>query len=261
MSGRLDGKVCLVTGAANGIGRAVAVRLANEGARVACADLTAPGETVALIEGQGGTALGYELDVTDAAALERAVADIDAAWGRIDGLHANAGIPGAGSVVTATEEHWARVLEVNLTGVFLTMKAVAPVMIRQKSGSIVVQSSVAAFMGFEDAAPYAASKGGSMALARQAAVDLGPHNIRVNALAPGMVPTGFLDQTIELRGGAAGVSGASREQIIEATAQRGLLKRVGEVEDIAALVAFLLSDDSRWITGTTMTADGGLSAR
>lgn len=261
MNNRLTGKVCLVTGAASGIGQATAIRLAEEGARVACADMRLPQQTVDRIEAAGGTAMACEVDVTDAEGLTRMAAAVEQAWGRIDGLHANAGIPGAGSVVTASLDHWTQVLAVNLTGVFLTMKAVAPVMIRQQSGSIVVQASVAAFMGFEDAAPYAASKGGAIALARQAAVDLGVHNIRVNALAPGMVPTAFLDTTIQLRGGAAGQSGVSRDQIIAATAQRGLLKRVGGVEEIAALVAFLISDESAWITGTTITADGGLSAR
>lgn len=258
---RLGGKVCVVTGAGSGIGRATALRLAAEGAAVCCVDLTAPGEVVAGIEAAGGSALAIAADVTSKATMTEMAARALERFGRIDCAYANAGIPGAGSVVSASEEHWTKVIAVNLTGVYLTMQAVAPAMIGQKSGSIIAQTSVAAFMAFEDAAPYAASKGGVMALARQAAADLGKHNIRVNAIAPGMVPTGFLDTTIALRGGAAGIENAGRDAIIARTAQAGLLGRVGTPDEIASLVVFLAGDESQWITGQTFVIDGGLSAR
>jgi len=154
---RLGGKVCVVTGAGSGIGRATALRLAAEGAAVCCVDLTAPGEVVAGIEAAGGSALAIAADVTSKATMTEMAARALERFGRIDCAYANAGIPGAGSVVSASEEHWTKVIAVNLTGVYLTMQAVAPAMIGQKSGSIIAQTSVAAFMAFEDAAPYAAS--------------------------------------------------------------------------------------------------------
>ena len=260
-AGALSGKVCVVTGAGSGIGRASAIRLAREGAKVACIDLKPPADVVAEIGKAGGEALAIEADVTSRDAMQAMARTVLDAWGRIDCAYANAGIPGAGSVVTATAEHWDKVIAVNLTGVWLTMQAVAPAMIERKAGSIIVQTSVAAFMAFEDAAPYAASKGGVMALGRQAAADLGKHNIRVNAIAPGMVPTGFLDNTIALRGGAAGVENATRDTIVARVAQAGMLGRVGVPEEVASLVVFLAGDESQWITGQTMVIDGGLSAR
>lgn len=261
ITGRLVGKVCIVTGAGAGIGRATAQRLAGEGASVCCVDLHAPDDLMSEIANAGGQAMAVAANVTSAselAAMAQAVLD---RFGRIDCLHANAGIPGAGSVVTASEEHWSNVIAVNLTGVFLSMQAVAPAMIAQGAGSIIAQASVAAFMAFEDAAPYAASKGGVIALARQAAADLGKYGIRVNAVAPGMVPTGFLDATITLRGGAAGIENAGRDSVIARVAQAGLLGRVGTPDEIASLIVFLAGDESRWITGQTFVIDGGLSAR
>ncbi|MER2535145.1 MAG: SDR family oxidoreductase [Rhizobiaceae bacterium] len=259
--GRLVGKVVIVTGASGGIGRATALRLAEEGASVGCVDLAAPTSVEKEIAAAGGAALAIAADVTKKATMDAMAEAVVRRFGRIDAVHANAGIPGAGSVITATEEHWSKVIAVNLTGIYLTMQAVAPIMVEQKSGSIIAMTSVAAFMAFEDAAPYAASKGGVMALARQAAADLGKHDIRVNAIAPGMVPTGFLDATIALRGGAAGVENATRDTVIARTAQAGLLGRVGTPDEIASVVVFLASDESRWITGQTFTIDGGLSAR
>lgn len=260
-SERLGGKVCVVTGVAGGIGRRTALRLAEEGAAVACIDLHGATGVVNEISAAGGQAEAFDVDVTSLAGMEDAARAVKARWGRIDFAFANAGVPSAGSVLTTSEEHWAKVIGVNLTGVWLTMRAVAPAMIEQGSGSIVATSSVAAFIAFEGAAAYAASKGGVLALARQAAADLGPHGIRVNAIAPGMVPTSFLDQTIAMRGGAGGVADSSRANVIARTAQAGLLGRVGTPDEIASLVVFLASDDSRWITGQTVTIDGGLSAR
>lgn len=258
---RLDGKVCLVTGAAGGIGRTTAIRLAAEGASVACADLGNAQAVADEIRAQGGVAEAFDVDVTSLGATDELAARMKSLWGRIDFAFANAGVPSAGSVVNMSEEHWAKVIGVNLTGVWLTMRAVAPTMIEQKSGSIVATGSVAAFMAFQGAAAYAASKGGVIALARQAAADLGPHGIRVNSIAPGMVPTGFLDQTIAMRGGAGGVADSSRDNVIARTAQAGLLGRVGTPDEIASLIVFLAGDESRWITGQTITIDGGLSAR
>lgn len=251
----------MVTGAAGGIGRATVLRLAAEGARVACVDLDGAEDVARAVRAQGGDAMAFPADVTSFAAMEALGSAVREHWGRIDMAFANAGVPGAGSVLTVTEQHWASVLAVNLTGVMLTMRAVAPAMIAQAGGSIVATASVAAFQAFESAAAYAASKGGVIALVRQAAADLGRHGIRVNAIAPGMVPTGFLDETIALRGGAAGIAGASRDDIVARTAQSALLGRVGTPDEIASLVVFLASDESRWITGQTLTIDGGASAR
>lgn len=258
---RLEDKVCVVTGAGSGIGRATAIRLAEEGARVVCVDLRPADDVAREIAAAGGEALSIAADVESLEAMDAMARTVLDRWGRIDCAYANAGVPGTGSVTTVDPDHWHKVIAINLTGVWLTMRAVAPAMMEQKSGSIIAQTSVAAFMAFEGAAPYAASKGAVMALARQAAADLGPYGIRVNSVAPGMVPTTFLDNTIAMRGGAAGVEGASRDKIIERVGQQGLLGRVGTPDEIASLVVFLASDESRWITGQTIVIDGGLSAR
>jgi NAD(P)-dependent dehydrogenase (short-subunit alcohol dehydrogenase family) len=260
-AGRLAGQVCMITGAGSGIGRAAAIRFAAEGARVACVDVTDPADTVDEIRRHGGEAEKFAADVTSRTDLETTVASVLRDWGRIDGLYANAGIAGAGTAHELDEEHWHHVLDVNLTGIWLTMRAVLPAMMQQKSGSIIAQSSVAALVGFEAAAPYAASKGGVIALARQAAVDYGEYGIRVNVIAPGMVPTQLLDDTIALRGGAAGVVGATRDTITARVADMTLLKRTGVPAEVADLALFLVSDESRWITGATMVIDGGLTVR
>lgn len=257
----MAGKVCVVTGASGGIGRATVLRLAAERAAVACVDLYGAEDLVAEIRAAGGDAAAFPADVTSMADMEDMGRAVAARWGRIDFAFANAGIPGAGSVLTITEDHWNKVIAVNLTGVMLTMRAVAPTMIAQKSGSILATASVAAFVAYADAAAYAASKGGVIALARQAATDLGPHGIRVNAIAPGMVPTSFLDTTLAMRGSAGGIANASRDTVIERTAEASMLGRVGAPDEIAALVVFFASDESRWITGQVTTIDGGASAR
>jgi NAD(P)-dependent dehydrogenase (short-subunit alcohol dehydrogenase family) len=260
-AGRLSGKICLITGARSGIGRATAIRFAAEGARVACVDVADPGDTVAEIRKEGGEAEGFAADVTSRTALEAVVVSVLGSWARIDAVYANAGIAGAGTAHELDEDHWHHVINVNLTGIWLTMRAVLPAMMEQRSGSIIVQGSVAALVGFEAAAPYAASKGGVIALARQAAVDYGEYGIRVNVIAPGMVPTQLLDDTIALRGGAAGVVGATRDAITARVADMTLLKRTGEPGEVADLALFLASDESRWITGATVVIDGGLTVR
>ena len=199
---RLDGKVAFVTGARTGIGQAIALRLAEEGAAVVCVSRDSPQAVADEIVRSGGRALAVSCDVTVQENLDEAVGMAISAWQRVDVCVANAGIPGTGTVETVSPEHWARVLDVNLTGVWRTMRAVLPIMVKQGVGSIITQASASALVGFENGAAYAAAKGGVLALTRQAAIDYGPAGIRVNAIVPGVVHTALLDETIALRGGA-----------------------------------------------------------
>lgn len=259
--GRLEGKVCVITGASAGIGREAAKRFASEGALVACLDRGSSNSIAQEIRDNGGHAVGIDVDVTDLAAMERAAQEVLGEWEKIDVVWANAGIAGVGSVGSVTPEHWHQVLAVDLTGVWITMRTFLPSMVDRGQGSIIATASVSAFVGFEESAPYSAAKGGVVALVQQAAVDYGSRGIRVNAIAPGMVPTGLLDETIARRGGAAGVTGLGRDQVVSSVAKLTALGHVGEPIDIANLGLFLASDESRWITGRTMVIDGGMSIR
>ena len=174
----------------------------------------------------------------------------------MDVVVAAAGVTSAGSVETCTEEEWARVLGVNLTGVWATIRAFAPALRARGGGSVIAVASVAALRGYPDSVAYAASKGGVVALVRQAAVDLAKDGIRVNAVAPGSVRTPFVEETLRRRGSVAGTAGSLEETLAQLAALHPL-GRMGEPEDVAALIAFLASDDASWITGSLYVVDGG----
>lgn len=260
MGGRLAGKVAIVTGAASGFGAATARRYAAEGAAVVCADRAAEGveEVVEAIRAAGGDAAPAVVDVTDRAATEGLAATARERFGPADVMFANAGIAGVGTAMDCEPDVWDRVIAVNLTGVWLSMRAVLPDMVARGSGSIIATASVGGLVGVKGIAPYAAAKAGVIGLVRQAAVDFGAAGVRVNAIAPGTAPTPLVTETYAAReGGAAGDVVAER---LEQATSKYPLGRLGTVEEIANLALFLASDEASWITGAVHVIDGGMTA-
>lgn len=257
LPGRLEGKVAIVTGAGSGIGRASAVRFSREGAAVVCADRDRAGvEAVAAeIEAAGAKALAIEVDLRSADACEAMAGAAVEAFGRIDALFANAGISGVGSVESAGEAVWREVLDVNLIGTWLTVRSVLPTMREQGSGAIVIQSSVAALVGFPGNAPYSATKGALTALARQINSEYLSEGIRANSLCPGTVNTELVRR---LAGEAAAESGKTAEEELQQMGDWYPIGRLASPEEIAAAAAFLASDDSSFVCGTELVVDGGL---
>jgi NAD(P)-dependent dehydrogenase (short-subunit alcohol dehydrogenase family) len=254
MSGaRLEGKVCLITGAGSGIGRSSALLFAKEGARVAVADLDAgsAAATVTQIESAGGQAAAFTVDVTseaDCAALAAAVAG---RYGRIDVLFNNAGIAGVGTVHETSLDLWEAVMAVNVRGVFLVSKYVVPLMINQGSGSIINMSSCIAEIGLADRASYAASKGAVLALSRQMQADYARHGIRVNALLPGTIHTPFVDRYLADHY-------ADPEAGLASIRKRQLMGELGTPEEVAQAALFLASDESSFVLGSGLFVDGGV---
>lgn len=265
-SGRLAGKVAVVTGAGAGIGLAACQRFAAEGARVVAADRDGSAASAAAdaIRAAGGEAVAVAADVTSQPDTETMAAAALEAFGTIDVLYANAGIAGVGTAASTDLATWDRVIAVNLTGVWLSMRAVLPTMLDRGAGSLILQSSVGGMIGVAGIFPYAAAKAGVIGMARQAAVDLGRHGIRVNAIAPGTARTALVDDTYGSRADGSAVPGDDLEQRIEdglaRAAARYPMKRLGTVEEIANVALFLASDEAAWVTGSVYVVDGGLSA-
>ena len=247
----LEGKVAMVTGAASGIGRAIAIRLAEVGAKVVVLDKNAEGgkETVSMIERSGGQASFFSCDVSSAAQCREAVERVIASYTRIDILCNNAGITMRKDVVALEETEWDAVLDVTLKGVFLLSREVIPHMIRQGGGAIINTGSGWSLKGGPKAAAYCAAKAGVLNLTRAMAIDYGRHNIRVNCICPGDVDTPML--VSECR-----QLGENPAQFMKEAAQRPL-GRVGTPDDVANAVLFLASDMAKWITGAHLVVDGG----
>lgn len=250
---RFEGKVALVTGGGGGIGRATALRFAQEGANLVLVDLNEEStEQVAEeIRALGREALVVLADVTDASDNERMVAETMRRFGRLDVVFNNAGIGGGDQqVATMAPEHWDRVLAVNLRGVFLGCKYSIPALIESGGGAIVnMGSSMAGWDTSAGGAAYMASKEGVVGLTKSLALQLAQYAIRVNAICPGVIQTrlNFYPEMDE----------AEWEALYERFAKRIPLRRVGQPEDVAAAVAFLASDDARHITGSALLIDGG----
>lgn len=244
---RLKDRVAIVTGAARGIGRAIAVALAQEGARVAAwdLDLVQLDDLVGQVRARGGEVLALSVDVTRKDQIQEAVGQVLARWGRVDILVNNAGIYEVLPVEDISEEQWDRVLAVNLKGAFLCSQAVIPAMKRQGSGSIVSMASSAGKSGGTlSGAHYAVSKAGVICLTKQLARELGPHGITANAVAPGRIDTPMIHL-------------ASDEEN-EAFRLRTPLGRLGTPEDVAGAVVFLVSDEASFVTGEIVDVNGGL---
>jgi NAD(P)-dependent dehydrogenase (short-subunit alcohol dehydrogenase family) len=250
---RFPGQVAVVTGSAHGIGRATALRFASEGAHVAVVDVRdADGEQVAAECSQaGGTGRYYHCDVTDPGGVQSAVERIVADLGTIDVLHANAGRLRAGTVLETDLAEWSRILNVNVTGMYLVIRAAVPVMQKGGGGAIVTTGSISGLFGEPALSAYTASKAAVVNLTRSLAIDLAGSAIRVNCVCPGWVDTGFNDPQFE----HDQLTAQDIAALIERTVPMG---RQGEPEEMAAAVAFLASADASYITGQTLVVDGGL---
>ena len=246
--GRLDGKRALVTGASQGIGQAVALRLASEGAKVAInyrSHREGADATAAQVAQAGGTALVLQADVSQAEEVRALVQQVEDAWEGIDILVNNAGITRDNLLLRLSEDDWDQVIATNLKGAFLCTKAALRSMVRQRWGRIVNMSSVVALTGNPGQANYTAAKAGLIGLTRTTAHEVASRNITVNALTPGFITTSMVE--------------ALAPQTREAIKERIPLGRFGSAEDVAGLVAFLASDDAGYITGQVIGIDGGLS--
>jgi meso-butanediol dehydrogenase/(S,S)-butanediol dehydrogenase/diacetyl reductase len=244
---RFDGKAVLVTGAAGGIGRATALRLADEGARVACTDVDAAGAaaTAEAIRGSGGAAVAGACDVADPAACAASVEQAVRELGRLDALCNVAGIAVQGHATELSTEQWQRVIGVNLSGTFFMCRAAIPHLLAT-GGNIVNMASSAGLVGVAYTAAYCASKGGVVLLTRSLAVEFAQRGLRVNCVCPGGVDTA-LTRRVRFPPDADG----------RLLARMMLVPRVAKPEDVAAAVAYLASDEARYVNGAALAIDGG----
>ena len=242
--GLLEGKVALITGAARGIGKAIALRFAAEGADIAFTDLAVNEETDAEIAAYGRKARSYASNAADFAATQAVVDEIVKDFGRIDILVNNAGITRDGLVMRMSEEQWDAVIDVNMKSAFNFLHAVVPVMARQRSGSIIHMASITGQTGNPGQVNYAASKAGLIAMAKSVAKEMGPRGIRANAIAPGYIISEMTE----------GLPQAVKDEFLKLIP----LKRGGSVEDVANAALFLASDLSAYISGQVIAVNGGM---
>ena len=243
--GLLEGKTALITGAARGIGKAIALKYASEGANIAFTDLEVNLDTEKEIAALGVKAKSYASNAADFAQTEEVVKAVKEEFGSIDILVNNAGITKDGLMLRMTEQQWDAVIAVNLKSAFNFIHACVPVMMRQRGGSIINMASVVGVHGNAGQANYAASKAGMIALAKSIAQEMGPKGIRANAIAPGFIETAMTAQL--------------SEEIREEWKKKIPLRRGGQVEDIANVATFLASDMSSYVSGQVIQVDGGMN--
>jgi NAD(P)-dependent dehydrogenase (short-subunit alcohol dehydrogenase family) len=246
----LKDKVAVVTGARRGMGRTHALTLAKAGAKVVVSDIDQKDceKVVEEIEKAGGEALAVKCDVSSKSEVEKMFQEAVKKWGKIDILVNNAGIAQFKPFLDLTEEEWDRTININLKGYFLCSQAAAKEMVKQKSGVIVNIASIAmgqVGVGYQALAHYSATKGGIVAMTQAIALELAPYNIRVNAISPGAIETPMVGPL------------ASDPKVLEATLSQIPMKRMGQPQEISNMVLFLASDESSYMTGSTVVVDGG----
>lgn len=251
MMSRLEGKVAVITGAGKGIGAATAKRLAKDGAKVAVIDLTEEfgAETVQAIKEDGGDAIAIGCNVSKAEEVEAAVEQVVSHFGRLDILVNNAGVTRDALLFKMTEDDWDLVMNVHLKGSFLFSKAAQKYMVEQRYGKIVNTTSLGA-LGKRGQANYSTAKAGLQGFTKTLAIELGPFNINVNCVGPGFIATDMTRSTAERQG-------LDFEEIRKVASKRIPLRRVGEPEDVANVVAFLVSEDASYVTGEIIYVGGG----
>jgi NAD(P)-dependent dehydrogenase (short-subunit alcohol dehydrogenase family) len=252
MSGKLENKVAIVTGAASGIGRATALLFAEEGAKVVAADWEREkGQRVAEeILDRGGDAVFVRTDVSSPHDVKQMVDQAVKTYGHLDIIFNNAGIEGhQAPTADCTLENWDRVIDINLKGVFLGMKYAIPEMLKDGGGSIINNASVAGIVGFQNIPAYCASKGGVIQLTKTAALEYAKQGIRVNAICPGVILTPMVERFL-----------GGNEEAQRAFAAIEPVGRFGRPEEVAQLALFLASEDSSFCTGAPFVVDGGLVA-
>ncbi len=254
MAGLLDGKVGIVTGGGSGIGREVALRMAGEGAKVVVSDVVDDhgAETVSMIEAAGGSAAFVHADVAVQSEVEAMVKFAVDTYGALHLAVNNAGIGGPAAVTGEYPvDGWDKVISINLSGVFLGMRAELPAMVASGSGSIVNISSILGFVGFEQSCAYVAAKHGVIGLTQNAALEYGTQNIRVNSVHPGFIDTPLVAQ--------AGMEKGS--DLWDFIAAKHAMNRWGKPEEVAEVVIWLLSDKASFVTGSQYVVDGGYLAQ
>ena len=244
---RLTGKVSIITGAGQGIGRATALKFAKEGAKVAVCDINLESvqQTVELVESVGGEAVGFRVDVTDKDSIARMVEGVMVKWGRIDTLVNNAGIVQDAQFKKMSEDQFDRVIDVNLKGVYNCTKAVVDIMLAQNSGCILNASSIVGIYGNFGQTNYAATKFGVIGMVKTWARELGRKGIRANAICPGFVETPILS--------------SMPEKVVRMMEDRVPMGRLAKPEEIANTYAWLASDEASYINGAVIEVSGGVT--
>jgi len=242
---RLKGKVAIITGGGRGIGEATCLKFAEEGAAVVVADLAGQEEVANAIKANGGNAMAVKVDVTDPESVNKMIADTVAAYGKLDVLVNNAGITMDAQFLKMTEEQWDKVIAVNLKGVYLCGQAAAKQMATQETGGVILNaSSVVGIYGNFGQTNYAATKWGVIGMTKTWAKELGRKKIRAVAVCPGFINTPMVAKM--------------PENVIEMMKGKSPLNRLGEPREVAALYAFLASDEAAFITGAAISIDGGV---
>ena len=249
---RLKGKVAIITGAAGGIGRASALRFAQEGARIVAADIQGQGaeETARIVASDyPGAVVAHAVDISRADQVERLISDTVTHFGRLDVIFSNAAIMRDGSVVDLSEADWDALFAVNVKGAFLCSKYGIPAMRPTGGGSFIITASANSFYAESDTAGYCATKGAVMQLTRAMAIDHGPEGVRVNCICPGWIETPMSQPFLDENPGGREFAGKIAP-----------MGRIGQPEDVAEVAVFLASDESRFVTGAAYSVDGGWTA-